>query len=326
MKDGEPQAIGGMRPASENWEDKAPPPPPSSISPLRFPPSTFRSRLAFTILEVLVAVAVLAVMMTFLFDLLGSSAKLWEIGNRKIEAAQTARVGLNIMANDLQNAFAGNMTSFTSTGTRVNNIAPFLAVNNPLDSDVIDLGGGALNASGSQQLFGVLSSGDTSQPFKEFGYLCVFLNSADGTDPMIGYRYYLVRKLANGTAANGNFFLRSADNSWAGDSTDFSPVIDNCVRMTLEYFGNEAAPNGTPDWTADGSWTPTDRLPLGVLVTVTVLDSKSAMKVATVKGNAPLTEGEIDSIFDPSPPDDGLETILRQGSVTMSRFIPLNRN
>lgn len=262
-------------------------------------------------------------MMTFLFDMVGSSARLWEIGNKKIEAAQAARVGLNIMAADLQNAFAGNMTSYTSNGTAVTNIAPFLAKEAP--DDAIDLGGGAVNAEGSQQLFGVLSSGDTSQPYKEFGYLCVFIADADGADPMIGDRYYLVRKLANGSAAKGNFFLRAADNDWADDSTDFNPVIDNCLRVTFEYYGNETSADGDPSWTSNGTWTPTDRLPLGVLVTVTVLDSKTAIKVADVKNNAALTEGEIDSIFESGAPADGVETLLRQGAVTMSRFIPFNR-
>ena len=82
------------------------------------------SSAAFTLLEVLVATAVLALMMAFLFNLLGSSAKLWEIGNKKMEAAQAARVGLNFMASDLKNAFAGNMTSFTSTGNSTYNITP----------------------------------------------------------------------------------------------------------------------------------------------------------------------------------------------------------
>jgi hypothetical protein len=262
-------------------------------------------------------------MMTFLFDMVGSSARLWEIGNKKIEAAQAARVGLNIMAADLQNAFAGNMTSYTSNGTAVTNIAPFLAKDDP--DNAIDLGGGAVNAEGSQQLFGVLSSGDTSQPYKEFGYLCVFIDDADGADSMIGDRYYLLRKLANGSAAKGNFFLRSASDNWADDSTDFNPVIDNCLRVTFEYYGNEESAEETPSWTSNGTWTPGDRLPLGVLVTVTVLDSRTAIKIADIKNNAALSEAEIDSIFQNGAPADGVETLLRQGAVTMSRFIPFNR-
>jgi type II secretory pathway pseudopilin PulG len=293
----------------------------------------FRSRrsAAFTLLEVLVATAVLALMMTFLFNLLGSSAKLWETGNKKIEAAQAARVGLNIIAKDLKNAFAGNMTSYTSTGTPVINISPFLAQDAPRASDVVDLSGGAENAAGSQQLFGVLSSGDSDQPYKEFGYLCVFMSEDDGARSMIGNRYYLVRKLANGTADKGNFFLRAATDSWAEDSTDFSPVVDNCIRLKLEYYGNQSDPTETPDWTTpSGSWTPRDRLPLGVLVTISALDSKTAEKIAILSNLSPLSADNITRGLNAASGNgtatNDIQRLISQGSVTMSRFIPFNSN
>ena len=285
-----------------------------------------RTHRAFTLLEVLVAVSILAVMMTFLFNLLGSSVKLWEVGNKRIEAAQAARVGLNIIAQDLQSAFAGSVTSYTSSGTPVVNIAPFFANEDPDDDEVIDLGGGAQNSPGSQQLYGVLASGNSTIPYKEFGYLCVFLDDDDGTLSMIGNRYYLVRKLANGDADGGNFFLRAASNEWMSDSSTFSPLIDNCLRVTFQYYGNQTSAYGVPSWTTAGSWSPRDRLPLGVLVTVTVIDSKTAIKVADIKGDAALSNDEINSIFLTTSPAAGVETLLRQGAVTMSRFIPLNRN
>ena len=92
----------------------------------------------------------------------------------------------------------------------------------------------------------------------------------------------------------------------------------------MEYYGNEGDPDGAPEWGSE--WLPTDRLPLGVLVTITVLDSRTAIKVADIKDDVALTEEEINSIFESTPPADGVETLLRQGAVTMSRFIPLNRN
>ena len=147
----------------------------------------------FSLLELLVAMAILAMLMTMMFSLLGGTISLWDIGNKRIEAAQTARVGLNMMANDLRRAISDQQISYTSNGTAITNTVPFVATNNA--TTTIDLGGGAVNAAGSGQIFGVLATGKTNQPFEEFGYLCAYLSSDDGTN-MAGKRYYLVRKSA----------------------------------------------------------------------------------------------------------------------------------
>ncbi len=292
------------------------PAPPREISPLRSQVSAFRFQAsAFTLLEVLVAVTILAVMMTFLFNLLGSSVKLWETGNKRIEAAQAARVGLNIMARDLQNAFAGNMTSYTSSGTEVANIAPFKAIDSP--STALGLGGGAISSNGSQQLCGITLSGNATIPYNEFGYFNAFIANEDGISPMIGKRSYLVKKvdIDNVSTTGGNLFFRDTapDATWYGDSTAFYPIIDNCLRMTLEYYGNASDPDGVPTWSS--SWSPEDRLPLGVLVTVTVLDSRTAIKVAQLESGDPIASA-----------NSNVQRLITQGAVTMSRFIPLNRN
>jgi len=268
---------------------------------------------AFTLLEVLVATAVLALMMAFLFNLLGSSAKIWEIGNKKIEAAQAARVGLNIMAKDLKNAFAGNMTSYTSNGTAIYNIAPFQAI--PTPTSALGVGGGAISTNGSQQLCGVTLSGNATIPYNEFGYLSVFINDANGIDPMIGKRCYLVKKVDNVSTTGGNVFFRNTapDNTWYTTSSEFYPLIDNCLQMKLEYYGNAGSATGAPGWTT--TWTPNDRLPLGVLVTLTVLDSRTAEKVAQLTSGDPMASS-----------DANVQRLITQGSVTMSRFIPFNSN
>lgn len=282
---------------------------------------------AFSLLEVLVAVAVLSMMLAFMFSLLGSSLSLWESGNRRIEAAQAARVGLSIMANDLKNAFAGNMTSYTSNGTPIQNIAPFVAIDSP-GTDAIDIPstGQAINAEGSEQVYGVLSSGDANEPFKEFGFLCVFIGNKNGTDPMIGHRYYLVRKLANGSSGKGDFFLRTPDTGWKGTSTTFFPLIDNCIRLTFKYYGNPTNPSDPPTWSQ--TWLPTDRLPLGILITATVLDSRTAEKIAATLNGTPLSSGDIDSIFTNPPTSNPtpIQRLLGQGAVTVRRFVPLNAN
>jgi len=296
---------------------------------------------AFTLLEVLVATAVLALMMTFLFNLLGSSAKLWEIGNKKIEGAQAARIGLNIMADKLMNAFAGNMTTYSTSGAPIFNIAPFLATPNPTfgGQPTLTSNNGAQNAAGSQRLACVTFTGYSSAPYEEAQFQSIYLGIP--RDPMRGNRYYLIRGYQSGSSVDGgNFYYRTngttgtVDTNWeaGGPGFGFDPIVDNCIRLKFEYYGDEDLgdendPAYLPEWT--GTWSPTnptDRLPLGVLVTISVIDSKTAEKIAAIKGSAAvLTLQEIDNGLSSSPSTD-VERLIAQGSVTMSRFIPFNAN
>jgi prepilin-type N-terminal cleavage/methylation domain-containing protein len=282
------------------------------------------SLLGFTLIELLVAMSILAMMVGFMFSMLSGSMMAFESGNKRIEAAQIARVGLNIIANDLRRALAAQRISYTSNGTQITNIVPFVAVESP--AGAIDLGGGALNADGSQQLFGVLATGKTEQPFEEFGYICAYLPSDDGTN-MAGNRYYLVRK--SSTSDNADFYLRgNATATFAANSQAFSPVVENCIRLELLYPQTNAA--GEID-TASGafgftrSWASQTNLPPGVLVSIWVLDSKTATKLAAINSGA-LTDAQIGSITNNSAPLNSTEKLLRQGVVRMQRFIPLNKN
>ena len=283
---------------------------------------------AFTLLEVLVATAVLALMMTFLFNLLGSSAKIWEIGNKKIEAAQAARVGLNIIAKDLKNAFAGNMTSYSSNGTAISNIAPFMALGNNTTTTLgLSSTSSPSNAAGSQQIAGVTLSNNSSIPYNEFGYMAVFLNNPDGADPMKGDRFYLVKQVDNVTSTGGDFYFRGNSTArWQESSTEYFPIVDNCIRLKLEYYGNPTSPTGAPTWTT--AWSPPDRLPLGVLVTISALDSKTAEKIAAVSNNSPLSEADITAGLNAASGNGttsgDIQRLISQGSVTMRRFIPFN--
>lgn len=261
----------------------------------------------------------------------------FESGNKRIEAAQIARVGLNIIANDLRRAIADQQISYTSNGTQITNTIPFLAVNTP--ADTIDLQGAPVNAEGSQQLFGVLATGKTNQPFEEFGYICAYLGTDDGAT-MAGKRYYLVRK--SSTADNADFYLRgNATADFAENSDTFSPIIENCVKLEFSYLsanctssGSETLNDFSPIWTANtfedhsfatGNATDSYKKLLGVLVSVWVLDSKTATKLAAIN-NGPLTLSQIGSITNTADPANATERLLKQGTVRMQRFIPLNKN
>ena len=295
----------------------------------------------FSLLELLVAMAILAMLMTMMFSLLGGTISLWEIGIRRIEAAQTARVGLNIIANDLRRAISDQQISYSASGNATTNTIPFWATNNA--TTVIDLAGSAVNAAGSGQLFGVLATGKTNQPFEEFGYLCAYLGTDDGTN-MAGNKYYLARKSATGTT-KANFYLRgNATTNFAGDSDVLVPVIDNCVRMEFSYYSaNCSTTSGNATYSFTSAWTnnlfespsaavragnttiPSYEQLNGILVSVWVLDSKTADKIAAINPSA-LTSTQIDSITNATPSTDPVGRLLQRGSVRMRRFIPLNKH
>ena len=276
----------------------------------------------FTLVELLVATAILAMMVGLMFSMLSGSMLAFESGNKRIEAAQIARVGLNIIANDLRRAIADQQISYTSNGTQITNTIPFLAVNTP--TDTIDLGGEPVNAEGSQQLFGVLATGKTNQPFEEFGYICAYLGTDDEAHNLAGKRYYLVRK--SSTTTEANFYLQgNATTNFAGGSDAFSPIVENCIRLELSYPQTNAAGDIDTAFGFSKVWTSKSRLPAGVLVSIWVLDSKTATKLAAIN-SGPLTALQIGRITNTADPTDATERLLKQGTVRMQRFIPLNKN
>jgi prepilin-type N-terminal cleavage/methylation domain-containing protein len=277
------------------------------------------SRAGFSLIEILVAMAVLTMLMTFMFAMLGGTIRLWEQGNSQVEAAQAARIGLNKMAEDVQNAIA---TSASSTppggGTPIISTIPFLA-ESPAGSPRGWSSSEVQSAAGSDQLFGVRATGNPSNSFNEFGYTCVYVSKADGVNPMRGNRYFLAAHQVS--SSSGDFFLRGAPSlAWANENSATSrrfPIIDNCVRLELLYASN----NGTGiTWT--NTWGSQTNLPLGVLATVIAIDSRTAERVAQLNGGAALSAADISSITNGGAPLLGIQTLLRNGAVVLRRFIP----
>jgi len=269
-------------------------------------------------------------MMTFLFNLLGASTKLWEIGNKKTEAAQVARVGLNTIASDLKNAVSANNTAQTSSGN-VTCIIPFMSLGNSTTA-AMGMGGGAQNALGSQQMAGVLLTNDPDLPYNEFGYMAVFLDNVNGLDSMIGKKYYLVKQTDSVTSTGGNFYFQGTpNNTWYTNNGNYYPVVENCIRLKFNYYGNTTDSSGTPSWVPNwenASGPIVDRLPLGVLVTISIVDSRTATKLAALSNNSALSESDITAGLDAAAgigtPSNPIQSLISQGSVSLSRFIPFN--
>jgi type II secretory pathway pseudopilin PulG len=277
----------------------------------------------------LVAMAVLSIMMAFLFNLVAQTIRAWEGGSRQVEAAQAARLGLETMADELQFAFGGSAVaaSLTAGGAGKTNIVPFFSAN--IATTDLGLPSALPRAPASGQIFAVAPVASASNVFHEFGYVSVYATRADsgeGYGTMRGRRYYLLRHAVHATnsgeAGRGDFFyanVPAADGQWLSESdravsdvqnATRTPLIPNCYQLKFSYASNN---NGVLSFS--DQWTAGDRLPAGVLITAKVMDEKTAARIAVLQSNG-LTANDVAFTTDP------VGRILREGTVEVHRFVP----
>jgi len=281
--------------------------------------------------EMLVALAVLSLMMIFMFNVVAQATQAWETGGRRMEAAQAARVGLERMAFDLQQAMAGQFAAANLTNTNIiTNNVPFFSGRDP--RNLPGESGVLVSAPSSDQIFVVAPVAEamaTNGPFAEVGYIAAYNTRAAGFHTLTGLRYYLLRHnpFATRTVTGvgqiaepvSDFYYRGAitnNTNWITDPTTTTnrfSVIENCYQMQLAYASN--TPSGLRFST--NVWTDRMSLPAGVLVTVKVMDAKTAARVAQVAGPGGLTPADVASN---STTPAG--RIVRAGTVEVSRFIP----
>lgn len=308
------------------------------------------TRSGFTLIEMLTAIAVLALMMVFMFNIASQSVRAWEVGSRRMEAAQSARIGMDLMARELRYAYAGVATNYgTNLSQPFYNFVPFYVydvTNNVLpgqaNSDLVAV-------PGSQSLFFVAPVGphDPAEcaPFAEIGYLTTFVQVPGGRNNMMDGTYALVRHGAspgvyttnsgndkfqdfyfhstNSDFANAAKPINSARTNWttnAATTGSRTPIVDNCIRFTMQfaYTNNQ----NSVQWT--NNWTNATNLPMGVLLSLLVLDSRSAAKLRQLGGLTPLPAATIDMATNDAPTGTNtLARIIREGVTEVRRFVPL---
>ena len=291
-----------------------------------------RPSAGFTLLEMLTAIAVLSLMMVFMFNIAGQSVRAWETGGRRMETAQAGRIGMNLLASELRYAFAGVATNNGTNATDVfSNFATFIATNGLAGESSSDLAA----VPGSQSLFFVAPVGPHDAdgvPFAEIGYLPMFIKG-DGYESMADGSYALVRHGAipgNTTNSYQDFYDRETPTGGWGrwittgpsGKNYRTPIVDNCIRFSLEFASTNGGA-GSISWTTN--WTTPTNLPLGVLVTMLVLDSKSAAKLSQINGLNVLDAATIDKATNDTPlvQSDVAARILREGTTVLRRFVPL---
>jgi prepilin-type N-terminal cleavage/methylation domain-containing protein len=296
----------------------------------------------FSLLEMLVAMAVLSIMMAFMFNALGQSLKVWDSGSRQIEAAQAARIGLDRMARDLRYAVA--QRAFyelgTNTTTVITNIVPFFSTNSGSQPSAIpaESMNNLIVPPQSGMIFATVPLAhplSLNSPFAETGFISAFCrissSSQWGWGSLPPEKYFLLYHspllvMTNTHVRDYGFlesrveaYLRNTQGTgWLTNTSDRVQdhnrlaLVDNCYQMNLQFATNTPA-----GLRFTNRWTNQDALPAGVLVTLRVMDSKTAERIAQLKGTNVFTAQELSD-------DDGsvVSRVRREGTVQVSRFIP----
>jgi prepilin-type N-terminal cleavage/methylation domain-containing protein len=211
-------------------------------------------RAGFTLLELLAAIAILAIMITLLFQAFGQASRAWLQAENRVETFSTARGALDLMSRELSQAIATTNIPFLGSANSV----AFLAPVSTHPSELVDLEEVvyALNGSSLERRVTPFSAG-----------------------------------------AAWDFYTQPQ--TWPGTTSSIATVADNVISLSFSYvntngayetFWNSTQAASTP-WSGGNSFTAaswpagmTNRAPVGVQITLSMIDSKAAARVSSLGG------------------------------------------
>jgi len=228
--------------------------------------SRYGRRCGFTLIEMLVAVSILALIMVMAAQMIGATSKLWKNTTSKIEAFQSARDGFQLMTDELRQATLNTYWDyFDSTGLSARFTAqnPFIPAAYGRQSDLdfrCGQGAGGLEVTQTDGIYFQAPLGYVAAP-ATYGNLQNLLNSvgfwiqaSDGTNvlnaspPFMGvtpaYRYRLMQliqpsesnqifkySLTSGTTAKA--WLLNAFGTSALQATNVRIVANNIIGLVI---------------------------------------------------------------------------------------------
>lgn len=296
----------------------------------------------FSLLEVLVASAVLALLMAFTLGMVQQTVSSWETASRKMEGSQAARLAMDRIAQDLENAFVADGAIrrpqdiiFTDPPNLVN-AANFVHINNA-SALPGNRPSGISTTAGSDQIFVFSTAGANAisdNPWLEVGYIPVFIApNAQSRFTMAGGRYYLTRHSPPLTTSGG--IRRPLTNSegavlfsnslpltdatltnWI-TNTGFQtfnrvPIVDHCIHFDVKFIDANGQTNDT--------WNNRTELPRAGVITMVVLNDRAAARLAQIRPSG-LSASELAMATNLSLPDtnDAVQNTLREGREILTR-------
>lgn len=223
----------------------------------------------FTILELLVAMAVFAILVVMLMGMVDSGTKLWRENENRVDAFREARATLTVMERDLRNAIQTTN-------------ADYVLIN---DTAFPKLGSDALKDATNAGAIFFLSAQPTSAQDSgnksdvcQVGYFLAFANNSlvpSGQKTMNLYRYFRSSDATYTNLVAGGSTL-FADTGVTGENTDLLAKNITSFRITpyhLTTNGNRVAYNST----TYGS------TPDMLEISVTALNQDTARKLSTLE-------------------------------------------
>lgn len=281
---------------------------------------------SFTLVEILAATGILSILMTIMFGILQQTSAGWQAANRRVEASQVARLALDQIASDLEACVAtaqanvplpnGNTTNF-AYGFAYTYAAAGASTPAWLAPGQVDIAQGNHYIYVTTPYAPSLASGTAD--LCEVGYIPVYVTRADGYSTMRGQRHYLLRHMPLDYTATASSSLSNVPplNDFLGKPTDWEttppgvtttnrlPFVDNCIKFRVELFYTNAVGSlitnstwGRPN--ISGSWSGNPAgfqgLPVGALITMCVIDEKTAERLSRLNNGAALDPAVVNAI------------------------------
>jgi len=226
------------------------------VSGRRDEAAQIRDRNAFTLLELMVAVSLLAILVVMLMSMVDNATKLWRVNENRVESYREARAALNLIASDLKSIYASTNENLFQT----NASGAFEAV------------------AGSGQLFFIAALPVSAQDpasrsdLCEVGYFLRYGKSSLASAKESSFSLYRYFRESNQTFTNlvnnAGFFTHS--------TTNVELLARNIPAFKVNYYS--ISTNGTVSpWTAGSS----NALPSFVELQITAFNNQAAKRFAS---------------------------------------------
>jgi len=225
-------------------------------------------------IELLVTIAVMAILVVMLFGMVDAAAKLWKDNENRVDAYREARAALNVISSDLRAMLASTNTNYFATN----------AVGS-VPADIVP----------NEGIFFLTTLPATAQPSDNKGEICtagyyrrwtkqnVNFGGTSGSDPTVS-GYHLFRTFYGSDTTYSNLIAASAqplkDLAQPADPTTAELLARNIVSLEFRYYETNAPGNAQlKAWTR----TTTNPLPQMIEVRLTALSDDFAKRLASDK-------------------------------------------